>query len=286
MEKNLLSEFPEIAKEWDYKKNDKAPEEYAPHSNKKVWWVCPVGHSYECTIDHRTGRGQGCAYCSGKRVLIGFNDLKTKNADLAEEWDYDANEITPEQVTIGCNKKVWWVCRNCGNRWQAVINDRAGVEKKGCPVCAKQKRVKSFLDNWLKVGENDLASQCPKLLKEWDYERNVEVSPNGITVGSRYKAWWKCSTCGNLWQAAIHNRVTNKSGCPICARHKSTSFPEQAMYYYLSMIFPETVNSYKDIFSSTKMELDLYIPELKIGIEYDGIYWHSTDYAKRKAKEK
>ena len=58
------------------------------------------------------------------------------------------------------------------------------------------------------------------------------------------------------------------------------------MYFYISKIFQNVVNSYKDIFSSKKMELDLYISELRIGVEYDGIYWHSTEYAKKKAKEK
>ena len=285
MEKNLLSEFPEIAKEWDYKKNDKTPEEYAPHSNKKVWWVCPIGHSYECTIDHRTSRGQGCAYCSGKRVLVGFNDLKTKEPDLVKEWDYEENELTPEQVTVGSHKKIAWICSTCGNKWLAVVNDRTGSDGRGCPVCAKQKRVESFLETRLKQGENDLASQRPDLRKEWDYNKN-DIEPEKITIGSNYKAWWICSTCGNTWQAVVRNRVLNNSGCPSCSRHKSTSFPEQAMYYYLSTIFTDTVNSYKDIFPSTKMELDLYIPKLKIGIEYDGIYWHSTEYAKRKAKEK
>lgn len=286
MEKNLLSEFPEIAKEWDYKTNDKGPEEYAPHSNKKVWWICPVGHSYECTIDHRTGRGQGCAYCSGKRVLAGFNDLKTKEPELVKEWDYEENELTPEQVTVGSNKKVAWICSTCGNKWKAMVNDRAGVERRGCPVCAKQKRIKSFLDTWLKPGVNDLKTKRPDLVKEWDYYKNKDVVPEGITFGSDYKAWWICATCGNSWQATVSNRANNNSGCPICSRHKSTSFPEQAMYFYLSKIFPNTVNSYKDIFSSKKMELDLYIPELKTGVEYDGIYWHSTEYAKKKAKEK
>ncbi len=286
MEKNLLSEFPKIAKEWDYIKNEKRPEEYAPHSSKKVWWICPKGHSYECTIDHKTGRNQGCAYCSGKRVLVGFNDLRTKKPELVKEWDFDNNDIFPEEVTVGSNKKVSWICSICGNRWKATVNDRAGVEMKGCPICAKQKRVKSFLDNWLKPGENDLASQYPELADEWDNVQNTEFSAETVTVGSNYRAWWKCAICGNTWQAAVHNRVTNKSGCPICARHKSTSFPEQSIYYYLSEIYPNTINGYKDIFPAWKMELDVYIPDLKIGIEYDGIYWHSTDYAKKKAKEK
>lgn len=285
MDKTLLSEYPEIAKEWDYKTNDKGPEEYAPHSNKKVWWICPIGHSYECSIDHRTSRGQGCAYCSGKRVLVGFNDLKTKNPELVKEWDYDINELTPEQVTEGSHKKVAWICKTCGNKWKAMVNVRTGANGSGCPKCAERKRVTSFRKTRHKQGNNDLASQRPDLRKEWDYNRN-DTTPEKITIGSNYKAWWICATCGANWHAVVSNRVRNNSGCPICSRHKSTSFPEQALYYYLSRVFPDAINSYKEIFSSTKMELDLFIPSLKTGIEYDGIYWHSSDYSRKKAKEK
>lgn len=285
MEKNVFSEYPEIAKEWDYSKNIKGPEEYAPHSNKTVWWICPIGHSYKRTIDKRTGCSQGCPFCSGKRVLSGFNDLKTKEPELVKEWDFVNNDITPDQVTPGSHKRVNWICHICGNRWQAVINDRTSVKGRDCPVCAKEKRVKSYLETRLKPGINDFVSQCPELINEWDYEKN-QISPEKITIGTNNKVWWLCHTCGNSWKASIHNRVTNKSGCPVCSRHKSTSFPEQAIYYYISKVFPNTQNGYKDIFPTQKMEIDIFIPELMIGIEYDGIYWHSNENSSRKAKEK
>ena len=83
---SLMDLFPEIAKEWDYtkNKNDK-PEEVAPHSNKKFWWLCPAGHEYQTTVDKRTGRGDSCPYCSGKKVLTGYNDLQSQNPQLASE---------------------------------------------------------------------------------------------------------------------------------------------------------------------------------------------------------
>ena len=77
MADNLLDQFPEIAKEWDYSKNDKLPEDYLPRSNKKVWWICPKGHSYNSVINNRTSGGATCPYCANKRVLEGYNDLAT-----------------------------------------------------------------------------------------------------------------------------------------------------------------------------------------------------------------
>ncbi|MGH3540265.1 MAG: zinc-ribbon domain-containing protein, partial [Pseudonocardiaceae bacterium] len=33
---------------------------------------------------------------------------------------------------------------------------------------------------------------------------------------SRERAWWRCSTCGFEWQAAVDQRVRGRSRCPRC----------------------------------------------------------------------
>ena len=68
-EKSLLSTHPSIATQWDYNKNyPLRPENFSFGSGKKMWWICPNGHSYEATLNHRTN-GNGCPYCSGKKTL-------------------------------------------------------------------------------------------------------------------------------------------------------------------------------------------------------------------------
>lgn len=65
-------------------------------------------------------------------------------------------------------------------------------------------------------------SECSELMKEWDYENNVNVDPFQIKIGSNKKVWWKCSkhkSCNeHNWDASIKHR-TNGRGCPYCA-HK------------------------------------------------------------------
>ena len=59
---------PELASEWNYKKNnDLTPALVTSHSNKKVWWKCKEGHEYSATINNRSN-GDGCPYCSGHKV--------------------------------------------------------------------------------------------------------------------------------------------------------------------------------------------------------------------------
>lgn len=66
-------------------------------------------------------------------VWPGYNDLKTINPELAEEWDYQRNRITPDKVSPNSNKKVWWICSRCGNNWMAYISNRN--RGRGCVKC-------------------------------------------------------------------------------------------------------------------------------------------------------
>ena len=57
-----------------------------------------------------------------------------------------------------------------------------------------------------------------ELMKEWDYEKNIELDPTKLNIGSGKKAWWICSSCGNKWRTQIYLR--KKHGCPFCAHKK------------------------------------------------------------------
>ena len=136
-ENDLLSRFPEIAAQWHPAKNGcLAPENVAPFSGKKVWWVCSLGHEYSASVAQRTLLATGCPVCAGKKVLAGFNDLATKDPMLAKQWHPELNgDLTPEMVTVGSAKKVWWQCPE-GHEWQAKVYNRTSIRKHGCPVCA------------------------------------------------------------------------------------------------------------------------------------------------------
>ena len=106
------------------------------YSNRKVWWICDLGHEYQTAVRARTRDGSGCPYCTGRKVLSGFNDLATKLPMLASQWHPTLNgALTPEMVTIGSNKKIWWQCSN-GHVWKSVVFARTSGRKTGCPVCA------------------------------------------------------------------------------------------------------------------------------------------------------
>ena len=204
---SLLFTNPTLAKEWDYEKNGSLrPEHILANSGKKIWWKCSKGHEWQATIAHRNV-GQGCPYCSNRRILIGYNDLATINPKLANEWNYEKNgDLKPDDFTSNSGKKVWWKCSK-GHEWQATINNRNNGT--GCPHCSNKQVLKGY---------NDLVTVNPKLACEWNYERNSNLRPEHILANSHKKVWWKCEK-GHEWQAQIKSRNYG-SGCPYCSGRK------------------------------------------------------------------
>lgn len=111
---------------------------YSYSSHCKVYWKCSKGHIFSRVIMNMTSRRKfTCTICSGKGILIGYNDLATTRPDLAEEWDYDKNDILPTEVTAGAFKDVWWKCKN-NHSWKARISARD--YRNGCPYCNGKSR--------------------------------------------------------------------------------------------------------------------------------------------------
>ena len=199
---------PTLAAEWHYEKNGElTPADVLPGSGTKVWWKCIHGHEWQAAIYSRN-TGSECPYCTGKDVIVGYNDLQTVNPTLAAEWHYERNgELTPADMLPGSGIKVWWKCSK-GHEWQTSIASRS--RGAGCPYCSN----KAVL-----IGYNDLQTVNPTLAAEWHYERNGELTPADVLPGSGMKVWWKCSK-GHEWQAIIGNR-SKGNGCPYCSGQKA-----------------------------------------------------------------
>lgn len=135
-ENDLASYSPYIAGQWVREKNlPLTPEQVSAFSNRRVWWRCQLGHEWQASVAARTNAGSGCPYCAGKKVLPGFNDLETLYPQIARQWHPTLNgQLTPDQVTSGSQKKVWWECSE-GHVWAAVIYSRTS-QQAGCPFCA------------------------------------------------------------------------------------------------------------------------------------------------------
>ena len=258
---DLATTHPNLASEWNYELNtDIRIEDVTYGSTKNVYWNCSKHGPYKARISARA-QGNGCPYCAGKQVLIGNNDLATVEPEIAKEWDAEKNGIGPESVTIGCITKYWWKCSK-GHSWQTTPNARTGTSRTGCPICSNKQ---------ILVGYNDLATTHPRIASEWNYDRN-DYTPNDVVAKSNKYAWWTCKF-GHEFKAQIAARTIYNTGCSICNKERKTSFSEKAILYYLQKNIPDTEENVHFEWLGKK-EVDIYIPSLKLAIEYDGAHWH------------
>ena len=201
---DLATLEPLLAKQWS-KKNKIKPTEVSIGSHKKVIWRCKKGHEWEAVVKSRTINKTGCPYCSHNKVLAGFNDLATLLPDIVAEWSEKNLPLTPDSITFGSNKKVWWKGA-CGHEWQTSVKARSNGEK--CPICSGARVI---------AGINDLTTLEPLLVKQWSKKNRIK--PTEVSIGSHKKVIWRCEK-GHEWEAAVKSRTINKTGCLYCSHNK------------------------------------------------------------------
>ncbi len=266
---SLAALNPELAKQWHPIKNgDLTPNDVTTSSGKKVWWKCPEGsdHGWPAVIANRN-KGIGCPICSNQRVTRS-NSLGTVNQKLASEWHPTKNgDLTPFDVLPSANRMVWWQCAvNPNHEWRAKLNNRANG--RGCPICS----------NKTIVSENSLGATNPSLAEQWHPTKNGKLTPFDVAPSAQRKVWWKCPKGDDhVWKTSINHRATG-TGCPKC--NPVWSVPELRIFSELKTLFPGI--QHRAMLEG--YEVDIYIPELEVGIEYDGVYWHHDKVEKDKEK--
>ena len=250
-DKNLLEQ-------WDDEKNNKKPCEVGFSECKDYWWKCKNGHEWQSKTNKRTKKGADtrCPYCTHKRPSKEYN-FKVLYPELSKQWHID-NKISPDNVLPGSHEKVKWKCEN-NHEWEAVIRER--VKHPQCKYCKRE--------------NNNIETMYPKIAKEWHPYLNYPKKPEDYLSSSPEYVWWRCEkNFHHNWNAKISNRTINQRGCPYCKDERKTSFEEQAIYFYLKKLFPDTKNRYVD--EKENIEIDIFIPSKKIAIEYNSTYYHKT----------
>jgi len=259
--KNNKEDFIEKAKKVHGEKYDYSRVKYV-NNRTKVCIICPE-HGEFCQAPYAHLNGNGCPKCfsNKKRILFSFKkeDFIEKAKEVhGNKYDYSKTEY------VNANTKVCIICPEHGEFWQTPYAHNN--LKCGCPKCG---RINASFAETMKL--DDFVKKAKEIHGDkYDYSKvNYINSKSNITI--------ICPKHGEFLQtpdAHIHG-----SGCQICGHSKSTG--EEELISFLKEIYTGKIETRNRNVIKPK-ELDIYIPEKKIAIEFDGIRWHSELFNKDK----
>ena len=222
------------------------------NAETKVCIICPK-HGEFWQAPHSHLRGQGCPKCGRERNI---NSIKITNEAFIEKatqihgGKYDYSKC----IYKDSNTKVKIICPIHGEFWQIASSHLNGH---GCVKCANIGKLNTISD-FIKLSNN-------KHHGKYDYSR-VNYINNATKV---------CIICpkhGEFWQRP-DNHIKGQ-GCPKCGQ--ITSKAEDEIINILKDFCPQRHN--RTLLEGK--EIDIYLHNLKLGIEYNGLRWHSEEFGK------
>ena len=288
---DLASKCPEIAAMWSGK-NKLSASEVAVKSTRKAFFKCrDCGQEFEahiCNVVRSVNNGTtGCPVCAGLKVVSSINDLASQCPEAAAMWS-NKNKLPASKVAAKSDKKAFFKCRDCGQEFEAVIQNVSNAVDNGhtgCPICAGLKVVSSI---------NDLASQCPKAAAMWSSKNKLSASE--VTVQSNKKAFFKCRDCGQEFEAVIKNVVhavsNDCTGCYDCKMRRINAISKPEWFYTRPMLAFAGENGIANPFFDVRnilgenslLGLDFVDHIQRLIYEYNGKYPHADAAEKDRFK--
>lgn len=216
----------------------------------KIVIICPK-HGFFLQAPHDHLKGAGCSQCAGTK-LVSFDDFVSRSAIIHNnKYEYFklGDEKTKSDVTV--------VCPIHGSFNQKINGHLNG---KGCKKCAyddlsinNRSDLKTFLDKCYEIHGN-----------KYNYEL-VEY------VNSRMDVTIICPKHGPFNQSPSNH--IQGHGCPKCSSTISNNHVK--ILDLIKSLKPnvEIINNDRSVFDG--LEIDIWLPEFKLGIEIHGCYWHS-----------
>ena len=209
--------------------------------------ICREHGSFFIVPTSFTSRGSGCSKCVG-RGADWVDRFKSIHGDL-----YDYSKVK----YIGKDLKVSIGCSVHGEFFQSPDNHFRG--KQGCPKCKGSKIRKSKQLTFEVFKERAQAIHPDKFTYEAVEWSNMQMPTVAVT----------CEHGTNMQRPVNH--LSGQITCNKCGNMKSQD--EEAIADFLAQY---TVVERRNRQIIAPKEIDIYLPEFKMGIEYHGLYWHSS----------
>lgn len=254
-------QFIEKAKKVHGDKYDYSKVDYV-NPKTKVCIICSEhGEFWQKPYNHLNG--QGCSKCR-------YGMLSNKYKKTTEQFIEEAKKIHGDKYDYSkvnynlCQDKVIIICPKHGEFKQRPLSH---IQGQGCPHCYNESKIGKYI-----LGNDNFIKKARKVHGDkYDYSR-VEYTL------TRNKVAMICPIHGEFEQTP-EGHLQGK-GCPMCGNHLSKA--ENAIYKYICNFISKDDIIRRDRSVLGNLELDIYIPKLKIAIEYNGLRWHSEKFNKDK----
>ncbi len=207
-------------------------------------------------------------------IALREDSLWIKSPTIAKRWS-TKNRILPEDIGPKSQKGFIFHCSSCPCELTASPGN---LSRSGNVSCWNCSRKAAGAKNSLPRGKT--VSDSPELISRWDFLRN-EVDPATVSYRSNRRFYWLCEQ-GHSTIAPVYNRESNRRGCSVCMErfHVSRGERELASFIEQSYSGKLELNCRSLIYP---YEIDVFLPELGIAFEFNGDFYHSESFIRRKS---
>lgn len=231
---------------------------------------CPAGHISPRFTSVGTcvacGRAKALAkhvHTTDKRRAYNSQESFVAASNRVHDNLYDYSGV----IYAGAHTKVCIGCPMHGPFLQSPTNH---IQGKGCPTCGTVRSTQCQPKDW----ESFLADARSVWGDAFSYAA-------GGYKGANTPMQLQCNKHGLRLQQTPTNHMSGRNPCPKCNHMKSHG--EEQVFAFLSSLTPAEARNRTLL---KPKELDIYLPEKQLAVEYCGEHWHSHgDAASEKAKK-
>jgi len=233
-----------------------------------------------------------------KPLLFETTSFLPKEAGSSERFWYVKNNTKETPVCLFCGGPVRFANPICGYvsycspicsgkspitqaKVRATNLEKFGVEHSGLALSSIEKRNQTMIDRY--GAAHPSQSKSIRKKKANNFLNRLMSRIDGIvipkfdfeTYTNRYGLYqWECCKCSTEFEDDVRNGGIPR--CPTCFPYMDGfSRAEKEVVQFIQSIYKEEiVENTKDIIYP--FELDIYLPNIRLAIEYCGLYWHSS----------
>ena len=189
-------------------------------SNKKLSFRCQKCDHVFCSVVKYTLRNMNCSYCCHPPQLLCSRDCDLcfnksfASHEKSKYWSIEKNgNIKPRDIFTCTGEHFWFDCDICNHSFR-IPPCNINYLNQWCPYCSHRKLCKN--NDCISCYNNSFASH--KGSKTWSYEKNGEITPRNVFLGSSGKYWFDCKECGHSYDQQISSITCNNISCPYCSQ--------------------------------------------------------------------